>query len=255
MSRLQSVAYSGYSIAVTISLDGAQVVVLGGSSGIGLATARMALDSGAHVTIAGRDPDRLKRACAQLGEGARGVEADVADRAAVARVFDGLQRVDHVAILAGEQPAAPAVSTEHDLLARAVDARVWAAYSACAEGVPRMPPTGSFVFCSGLSAHRPRPGRSAGAIATAAVESLTRSLAVELGPIRFNAVCPGPIDTPLLDRVFGENKVEAMRAFTDRLPIKRLGTAEEVADAICFLMRNTYITGTIVAVDGGALLL
>jgi NAD(P)-dependent dehydrogenase (short-subunit alcohol dehydrogenase family) len=238
-----------------VSLEGAQVVVLGGSSGIGLATARMALDAGARVTIAGRDPERLKQACERLGDGVSGVAADVADRGAVAEVFAGLDRVDHVAILAGEQPAAPAVDTSHELLARAMDARVWSAYSACAEAVPRMAPTGSFVFCSGLSAHRPRPGRSAGAIATAAVESLTRSLAVELGPIRVNAVCPGPIDTPLLDRVFGDGKVEAMRAFTDRLPIKRLGTAEEVADAICFLMRNTYITGTTLAVDGGALLL
>jgi len=229
--------------------------VLGGSSGIGLATARMALDAGARVTIAGRDPVRLKQACEQLGDGARGVAADVADREAVTEVFDGLDRVDHVAILAGEQPAAPAVSTPHDLLARAMDARVWAAYNACAEAVPRMPPTGSFVFCSGLSAQRPRSGRSAGAVATAAVESLTRALAVELGPIRVNAVCPGPIDTPLLDRVFGDAKVDAMKSFTDRLPIKRLGTADEVADAICFLMRNTYVTGVTLAVDGGALLL
>jgi NAD(P)-dependent dehydrogenase (short-subunit alcohol dehydrogenase family) len=238
-----------------MSFDGAEVVVIGGSSGIGLATARLAHEGGAHVTIAGRDPERLQRARQSLGGDVRAVPADAADREAVARIFDGLDRVDHVAILAGEQPHAPVATTEHALLARAMDARVWAAYNACAAALPRMHPTGSFVLCSGISAYRPRAGRSSGAVATAAVESLARALAVELGPIRVNAVCPGPIDTPLLERVFGDNTAVAMSAFTDRLPIARMGTAEEVADAIGFLMRNTYVTGITVVVDGGALLL
>jgi NAD(P)-dependent dehydrogenase (short-subunit alcohol dehydrogenase family) len=238
-----------------MSLQGASVVILGGSSGIGLATARMAAAEGADVTIVGRDPDRLAEAAASLGGPVRTGSADVADRDAVAGIFAGLDRVDHVAILAGEQPAAPVAETSHELLTRAVDARVWAAYNACAAALPKFHPEGSIVLCSGLSAHRPRIGRSAGAVATAAVESLARALAVELGPIRVNAVCPGPIDTPLLQRVYGERTAETMRTFTDRLPIKRLGTAEEVADAILFLMRNTYVTGTTVHVDGGALLL
>jgi NAD(P)-dependent dehydrogenase (short-subunit alcohol dehydrogenase family) len=237
------------------TLDGAVVVVLGGSSGIGLALAQRAVAEGGSVTICGRDEARLAAAASMLGSDVRAVAADVADRDALARVFDGLERVDHVAILAGEQPSAPAVSTEHALLVRAIDARVWSAYSACAFAVPRMPVDGSFVLCSGVSAHRPRAGRSAGAVATAALESLTRALAVELGPIRVNAVCPGPIDTPLLDRVYGDKKHDVTRPLTDRLPLKRLGTADEVADAIRFLMLNTYVTGVTLPVDGGTLLL
>jgi NAD(P)-dependent dehydrogenase (short-subunit alcohol dehydrogenase family) len=235
-----------------MALDGACVVVLGGSSGMGLATARMASRAGAAVTIVGRDADRLAGAAAELGGKVRTERADVADRDAVARIFDPLDRVDHVAILAGEQPAAPVAETSHELLGRALDARVWAAYNACAAALPKLHPEGSLVLCSGLSAHRPRAGRSAGAVATAAVESLARALAVELGPIRVNAVCPGPIDTPLLERVYGSDRHEALRPVTDRLPIKRLGTAEEVADAILFLMRNTYVTGITLHVDGGA---
>ncbi|HEY4332993.1 MAG TPA: SDR family oxidoreductase [Ilumatobacteraceae bacterium] len=237
-----------------LSLDGAHVVVLGGSSGMGLATARMAREAGAHVTIVGRDRDRLAAAHASLGDGVRAVAADVADRDALAAAFEGMDRVDHVANLAGEQPAAPVSSTPRDLMARAIDVRVWAAYNACALALPMMNPEGSFTFCSGLSAYRPRAGRSSGAVATGAVEALTRALAVELGPIRVNAICPGPIDTPVLDRAFGANKVEALRPVTDKLPVPRLGTSDEVADAICFLMRNTYVTGITLHVDGGALL-
>jgi len=238
-----------------MSLKAANVIVLGGSSGIGLATARTAQQAGANVTIVGRDRARLDAAVSALGGDVRAEAADVADRDAVARIFERHDRVDHIAILAGEQPAAPVAETSHELLTRALDARVWAAYNACSAALPMMHPEGSVVLCSGLSAHRPRAGRSSGAVATAAVESLARALAVELGPIRVNAVCPGSIDTPLLGRVYGDRRAEAMRAFTDRLPIKRLGTADEVADAICFLMRNTYITGITLHVDGGALLL
>jgi NAD(P)-dependent dehydrogenase (short-subunit alcohol dehydrogenase family) len=237
-----------------LSLDAATVVVLGGSSGMGLATAAMAQAQGANVTIVGRDPQRLENARASLGKGVRAIAADVADRDALASAFTGLEQVDHIAMFAGEQPSAAAEETAHDLVVRAVDVRVWAAYNACALALPMMNPEGSFTLCSGLSAHRPRAGRSAGAVATGAVEAVTRALAVELGPIRVNAICPGAVDTPMLDRVFGDSKAKAMSAFTDRLPVPRLGTSDEVADAVCFLMRNTYVTGITLHVDGGALL-
>jgi NAD(P)-dependent dehydrogenase (short-subunit alcohol dehydrogenase family) len=236
------------------------VVVLGGSSGIGLATAHLAYDAGADVTIVGRDRERLEQARATFAPSdagaarVRSVAADVADRHALAAAFDELQKIDHVAFLAGEQPSGPATTIEHSLLARAVDARVWGVYNACALAVPKMPPTGSFVLCSGLSAHRPRAGRSPGAVATAALESLSRALAVELAPIRCNVICPGAIDTPLLDRVYAGDKHTTMQPFVQRIPLKRLGTADEVAHAISFLMTNSYVTGITLYVDGGATL-
>jgi NAD(P)-dependent dehydrogenase (short-subunit alcohol dehydrogenase family) len=237
-----------------LTLEGANVVVLGGSSGMGLATAALARTLGASVTIVGRDPARLAAGRASLGDDVRAVQADVANRDELRAAFDGLDRIDHVALLAGEQPASKVSDTQHAELVRALDVRVWAAYSACALALPKMNPEGSFTLCSGMSAHRPRPGRSAGGVATGAAEALTRGLAVELGPIRVNAICPGAIDTPLLDRVFGDTKVHSMRSFTDRLPVPRLGTVDEIADAICFLMRNTFVTGVTLHVDGGALL-
>jgi NAD(P)-dependent dehydrogenase (short-subunit alcohol dehydrogenase family) len=237
-----------------VSLDGASVVVLGASSGMGLATAVAAHAAGADVTIVGRDPTRLEQAVDQIGPGTRSFALDVADADAMLAMFEQLDHVDHVAMLAGEQPYAPVADTEHELFQRALDVRVWGAYSAIKGAAAKMPPHGSFTFTSGFSAHRPRAHRSSGAVATAAVESFARAMAVELGPIRVNVICPGAIDTPLLQRVFGDQRESAMRAVADRLPAGRIGTVEEIADAILFLMRNTYVTGVVLHVDGGAML-
>jgi NAD(P)-dependent dehydrogenase (short-subunit alcohol dehydrogenase family) len=240
---------------VTFSLEGQTVVLFGASSGMGLATAKAARDAGAEVAIVARDPDRLEQARAELGEGTRAASLDAADADAVQALFDTFDRVDHVASFTGEQPHAPVGDTTHELFQRALDARVWAARNLCAAAAPRMPESGSFTFCSGVSAFRPRADRSAGAAATAALESFGRAMAVELAPIRVNTICPGSFDTPVLDRAFGERKEDVMRPYLAQLPLGRLGRPEELAHAVLFLMTATYVTGTVLHVDGGALLI
>ena len=240
---------------MTISLEGQTVVLFGASSGLGLATAKAARAAGADVTIVARDRQRLDQALAEIGGHTRAESLDGADAGAVQALFDTYDRVDHVASFTGEQPHAPVADTSHEMYQRAMDARVWAARNLCAAGAPRMPPTGSFTFCSGVSAFRPRANRSAGAAATAAVESFARAMAVELAPIRVNSICPGSFDTPVLDRAFGERKEEVMRPYLDQLPLGRLGQPEELAHAMLFLMTATYVTGTVLHVDGGALLI
>jgi NAD(P)-dependent dehydrogenase (short-subunit alcohol dehydrogenase family) len=118
-----------------------------------------------------------------------------------------------------------------------------------------MRPGGSFTFCSGVSAWRPRADRSAGAVATAALESFGRAMAVELAPLRVNTICPGSFDTPVLDRAFGDRKEEVLRPYLAQLPLGRLGRPEEIAHAVLFLMTATYVTGTVLHVDGGSLLI
>jgi NAD(P)-dependent dehydrogenase (short-subunit alcohol dehydrogenase family) len=240
---------------VSFSIEGQTVVLFGASSGLGLATAKAARAAGAAVTIVARDPQRLDRARTEIGEGTRAESLDGADAAAVQALFETFDRVDHVASFTGEQPHASLADISHDLYQRAMDARVWAARNVCAGAAPRMPPTGSLTFCSGVSAFRPRANRSAGAAATAALESFARAMAVELAPIRVNSICPGSFDTPVLDRAFGENKDEVMRPYLAQLPLGRLGRPEELAHAVLFLMTATYVTGTVLHVDGGALLI
>ncbi len=237
------------------SLQGKVVVVVGASSGMGLATAQAAAAEGARVVVVARNRDRLDDAVATIDGSPRSFALDAADTIAVSAMFEELGEVDHVACFTGEQPNAPVADTTHELYQRALDARVWAARNLCAAAAPRMPGDGSFTFCSGVSAWRPRANRAAGAAATAALESYARGMAVELAPIRVNTVCPGSFDTPVLDRAFGERKQEAMQPYLSTLPLQRLGRPEELAHAVLFLMTNGYVTGTVLHIDGGSLLI
>lgn len=230
------------------------VVVIGGSSGLGLATAAAAQEAGARVTIVARDTHRLEQARQRLGGEVRTAALDAADSEAVDRLFAGFDRVDHVASFTGEQPVGAVAETTHEQYQRSLDARVWAARNLCATAAPLMSAGGSFTFCSGVSAWRPRAGRSSGAAATGAVEAYARAMAVELAPIRVNTVCPGSFDTPVLDRAFGDRKAEMMQPYLSKLPAGRLGRPDELAHAVLFLMTNEYVTGTVLHIDGGSLL-
>ena len=132
-----------------MSLEGRMVLILGGTSGMGLATAQALRQAGADLAIVGRDPGKADAARLAVGEGTVCGVLDARDADAVAAFVESLDRVDHVVSFTGEQPAAPVAEAGHDMFASAFDARVWAARNACAAAAPRMPPDGSFVFCSG----------------------------------------------------------------------------------------------------------
>jgi len=237
-----------------MDVDGASVLVLGGTSGMGFATARALLDAGARVSIVGRDPDKAAAAAAELDGRVTFGAFDAGDTDAFAAHVDSMDAIDHVVSFTGLQPAAPVGEADHDMFHDAFDARVWAARNACAVAGPRMGEGGSFVFCSGVSAFRPRPGRSAGAVATAALESFTRAMAVELAPQRVNAICPGAFDTVVLRRAFGDRADEVIARLESTVPLGRIGQPPEIAHAVLFLLTNTYTTGIVLRVDGGSVL-
>ncbi|HRE03035.1 MAG TPA: SDR family oxidoreductase [Ilumatobacteraceae bacterium] len=236
-----------------MTLDGRTVMIVGGTSGLGLATARRLKDAGAVLAIVGRDAAKVADARRLLGPDVTVESVDAADASALHAFVAGLDKIDHVISFAGLQPAAPIGQADHAMFASAFDARVWAARNCCAAAIDRMPPHGSFTFCSGLSAVRPRAGRSAGAVATA-VESFARAMAVELAPIRVNAICPGAFDTEVLRRAFGADHEAALARIARSVPLGRVGQPDEIAHAIEFLICNTYTTGITLRVDGGALL-
>jgi NAD(P)-dependent dehydrogenase (short-subunit alcohol dehydrogenase family) len=229
------------------------VVVIGGSSGIGLETARLALAEGASVTIAGRSEDRLRRAAEELAGGAkvRTAVADVTAETSVRTLFEREARVDHVFLPAGElRPGdGDVLTTDVDSLRSTLETRLLGAAVVVRHARGKMSPDGSITLMSGLYSTRPGRGSAFGAAAVAAVEGMTRALALDLAPTRVNAVAPGLIDTPLWNS-FGEHRA-AILASTASLPVGRAGRPEEVAQGVVFLMCNGFVTGTVLTIDGG----
>lgn len=235
---------------MTASLHDASVVVIGGSSGIGLATAKMAHGAGARLTIAGRDANRLADARDEIGDDVRTVALNISDEAAVKALFDSLDTVDHVASLAGTSAFGPLVEIETSALRGAVDSRFWGPVYVAKYAAPRMT-AGSLTFCTGSGVDRPRPGAAVFSAAAGGAEVFSRAMALELAPLRVNVVRPGTVDTPLFARtVRDREQAHAERAAT--IPLRRIAQPDEIAHAILFLMTNEYITGVTLPVDGGA---
>jgi NAD(P)-dependent dehydrogenase (short-subunit alcohol dehydrogenase family) len=233
-----------------LALTSKEVVVIGGTSGIGLATAVMAQEAGARVTVVGRDKGRLADAVERLGGNARGVAFDVADEAAVEDLFGSFDHVDHVALLAGSRVDGEIATLDTATIQVPVNDRLWGALYVCKHAAPKMT-DGSITICSGVGVARPRRGSAVVAAAAGASEILARAVAQEIAPVRVNVIRPGVIDTPLLARVAGQHREQMIASQAKRIPLGRIGQAEEIAHAILFLMNNTYVTGTTLTIDGG----
>ena len=236
------------------SLAHTTVVVLGGTSGIGLATAKAAQAEGAQVLVTGRSRERLQAAQAELGSGARTVALDVADEAGTRALFEGIGRIDHIFITAGSVALDARLAPDSASLRPAMDVRFWGAFNAAKYGAAKMNAGGSITFMSGTTARRPLRGAAVATASCGAVEAFARSLAIDLAPIRVNTLQPGYVDTPMLDELLGEARDAIKQEAGARLPVGRIGRPEELADAVLFLMKNGYVTGITLTVDGGGLL-
>lgn len=234
-------------------LNGTTVVVIGGGSGIGLACAEAAHEAGAEVTVAGRSAEKLERVKARLGDGVRVSSFDVTDEAAVRNLFEGFSRVDHLLVTAAETAPASVIEAEEADVRPTLDIRVWGGFFAAKHAASVME-GGSITFLSGTSAHKPYPGSAMIAASSGAIEAFSRTLALELGPVRVNTICAGFVDTPLLDAYYGDRREEEVKKLAARLPVGRIGTPEDIADGAMFLMCNSFVTGTVLHIDGGKLL-
>ena len=232
-----------------MNLENKNVVIIGGSSGMGLATARLAKSEGAQVTIAGRSDHKLALATKQLGD-IRNVVADVTNETEIQALFQELDRVDHVFLPAGRMLTGKMMETDLDTFRADIEQRFWGALYVVRAAVPKMR-DGSITFLTGQYSSKPPVGAVVTAAILSALETLAKGLALELAPIRFNVVAPGLIDTPML----GEHRESAKQWAEADLPVKRMGLAEEVAQAAVPLMTNEFITGEVLHIDGGGRLL
>ena len=233
-------------------MNGQTVAVIGGSAGIGLATARQARAAGADVILTGRNPERLERAAAEVGA-IRTAACDASDRDAMAGFLAGVGQIDHVMSTAGGPYYAPLAEIDIDAAARSLDTHLWLAVHVAqrAAGVVR----GSLTFIGGTGGRRPGPGLAIITAMSAALPALIANLALEIAPIRVNLIAPGFVDTPLSAALLGD-QLDARRAqLRDTLPIGRVVGPDDVAALAIHLMTNTALTGATYDVDGGQQLL
>ncbi|WP_051229237.1 SDR family oxidoreductase [Pleomorphomonas oryzae] len=232
------------------SLSGQTVAVIGGSSGIGLAVARQAKQLGADLVLIARDAEKLRSAAISIG-GATEIVADISVTSPSFPTFRDVARLDHLVITAGTARLLPLKDYGADNLHGVMAERLVGPLLAIQAAVPLLHPEGSITLTSAQLGTRPLAVGAAMAAAVAAVETLTRALALELAPLRVNAVAPGLIDTPLLDHLLGDNKHQVFDTSAASLPARRIGLPDDVAQAILFLMINSFVTGEILHVDGG----
>jgi len=236
-------------------LDGKKVIVLGGSSGIGYAVAQYALEEGARVVIGSSHAGRVGAAVTALGSNAEGHALDLTDEPAIEAFFSAVGSFDHLVFTAGDSLRLGEIAaTDLSLARRAFDIRYWGALAAVKYGAPHIVTGGSIVLTTGIAALRPRSGWAFGASVCAAMEALTRALAVELAPLRVNAVSPGLIATNLWQNMSEEDRQAMYEQAGKHFPVGRVGEARDVAAAYLFLMESGFATGQTVVVDGGAVL-
>jgi NAD(P)-dependent dehydrogenase (short-subunit alcohol dehydrogenase family) len=236
-------------------LQDKRVVVVGGSSGIGLAVAQLAAAQGAKVVIVSSNAERVQKAAESIGPEVQGHAVDVSDERAIATFFAKLGSFDHLVFTAGDSlQLQELASTDLQQARRAFELRYWAALAAVKYGSPQLRKEGSIVLTTGIAGQRPRKGWVLAASVCGTIEALTRALAIELAPIRVNAVSPGLVRTNLWQNMSAKEREERYESVGKSLPVGRVGEASDIAQAYLFLMQEGFATGQTVVVDGGAVL-
>lgn len=227
-----------------------KTVVIGGSSGMGLAIAQMLHSLGHDIVIAGRSENKLEEALKKIGNG-KSYIVDVTSESEIARFFASVGSFDHLVTPAASFVMGPFLKLPTEEAKDFFDSKFWGQYLAAKHGAPHIRKNGSITFFCGIAAHRPFPHFAAGCAINAAIEGLTRALALELAPIRVNAISPGTVATPVWDGLSEKERLKEFEATAKKLPVKKIGTPEDVAQAAVYLIQCGYATGSIVYVDGG----
>ena len=240
-----------------MNFDGKRIVLIGGSAGIGLATAKRAAKLGASLVIASRSQERLRNAQIEIEGSVECHQLDATEEKAVADLFSKVGSFDHLSVLVPgatdkehSQQFDRFLDMDSDAFARVITNRFWTQCYAARHGAPNLNPGGSIVFVSNTQPRKAIENYSPSAAACGAIETLARILAIELSPIRVNVIAPGFIETPGTESIPATRRA-AWDRITSAQAVKRLGRAEEIAEGLLFLMANEYTTGTVLDIDGG----
>ena len=239
-----------------MDLRGKRIVVVGAGSGIGRSVAVAASRAGASVTLAGRKRDALEQTAALATGPAQVRLLDAANEAEVEAFFAATGAFDHLVSTISQGASGPVTELSASDVQRAMNAKLWAPFFLVKHGKPRIDAAGSFAFFSGIRGARPTPRSSITSLVNAGLEAFAKAMAVELGPIRVNVISPGIVDSGPFWSVLGDEARERMFSdFAQRSPARRVGLPAEQADAVLFALANPFVTGAVIPVDGGALLM
>jgi NAD(P)-dependent dehydrogenase (short-subunit alcohol dehydrogenase family) len=232
-------------------LLGQNVVVIGGSAGIGLETARRARAQGADVVITGRNPERLQAAASELG--ALGTAAfDASDPTAIEGFFKNLATpIDHVMVTAGRPSYGLLADMDYAQMRQGLDSHLLVTLQVAREAAEKVRPGGTLIFMGGTGARRPGIGLAIMSTVTVAMPALIAGLALELAPVRVNLIAAGFVDTPLSASLLGDDLDERRGQLRAKLPIRRVVEAADVGALAVHLMANTALTGATYDIDGG----
>ncbi|MBL6425896.1 MAG: SDR family oxidoreductase [Maritimibacter sp.] len=231
-----------------MTLEGQQLAVFGGSSGIGLATAQAAAKAGAGVTLISRSADKLG-AAAKTIVACETAALDVTDSGAVAAFFDEREVFDHVVVTAAALDPGPLRSQSLATARAAMESKFWGAVNVA--HAARITDGGSLTLVSGMLGKRPAGGATILSAINAGLDALAQALALELAPTRVNCVSPGRVDSSWWDYLSPEDRKALLDSTAAKLPVKRIGQPEDIAQAIIAAMTNTFMTGAVLMLDGG----
>src|SRR6202007_1611174 len=228
------------------------VLIIGRGSGIARAITLLARSEGARVVVAGRDKAKLVDAYDDVTDPGTSAEGgDITDAASIATLADRVGPVDHVVSTASARARGKLADLQRQNLLQSFDTKVIGPTMLAKHFASQINPGGSFVLFSGVHAFKHNVGYLGVGITNGAVDFLTRWLAVELAPIRVNAISPGVIDTGAWDSLGGDGKRDYFKHIADGNPARRIGTADDIAGAVLFAMTNTFMTGMTLRIDGG----
>jgi len=237
------------------SLEGKRVVILGGSSGLGLATAKAAASEGAKVVIVSGNPQKITKALGELPKGSEGHPVNLNIESNIRDLFDRIGAFDHLVYTVGENLNLKTIAeTDLEQAHSFFNLRYWGALAAIKYGAPQIHKGGSISLISGTANARPGKGWALASSICGAVEGLVRAMAVELAPIRVNSVVPGVIRTDLWDSMSAADRDGMYSYLENSLLLKRVGEPEDVALAFVYLMKQKYGTGQNIMVEGGTVL-